>query len=79
MPTLQTVSIIGLVTLGATAVALVLRRLFKEGLSLRGSSRAATPIEVFAECIPLKYPRVWAALFLISYVVLLLLLFLDPR
>jgi hypothetical protein len=82
MNMLQQVSIAGLAALFILALILVGLRIVREGVSLKrgASSGSGTAFGVFAECIPLRYPRIWAAAYFFTFIVLVVTLFgSSPR
>jgi hypothetical protein len=71
MNTPQQISVIGLAALFLIGIFLIGTRIAKEGVSLRARTRdwTRTPFDVFAECIPFRHPRIWAAIYFLSFVV----------
>jgi hypothetical protein len=76
MNVFQQISIVGFVVLGLIALILVCRRIVKEGISFRAVSptTARTAFDVFAECIPLRKPRMWAAGYFAAFIAFLIML-----
>jgi hypothetical protein len=79
MQALQGISLAGLVVLGVLALALIVRGVLREGITLfrRLPSPARTPLELFAMFIPARHPQLWAWAFLAACLIFLTLLIIS--
>jgi hypothetical protein len=79
MQALYGISLTGLVVLGVLALALIVRGVVREGITLfgRSPSPARTPLEVFAMFIPVRHPQLWAGAFLAVFLIFLTLLIIS--
>jgi hypothetical protein len=79
MQALQGISLAGLVVLGVLALALIVRGVLREGITLfrRSPSPARTPLELFAMFIPARHPQLWAWAFLAACLIFLTLLIIS--
>jgi hypothetical protein len=79
MHALHGISLAGLVVLGVLALALIVRGVLREGITLfrRSPSPARTPLEVFVMFIPVRHPQFWAGAFLAAFLIFLTLLIIS--
>lgn len=79
MQALHGISLAGLIVLGVLALALIVRGVVREGITLfrRSPSPARTPLEVFAMFIPVRHPQLWAGAFLSVFLIFLTLLIIS--
>jgi len=79
MKALHGISLAGLVVLGVLALALIVRGVLREGITLfrRSPSPARTPLELFAMFIPARHPQLWAWAFLAAFLIFLTLLIIS--